>query len=60
MTAAMRVWLDNASRHGGSFVSTFAMACFAADDDNFAMLKPVLEQIMLKYPAYSVEFRGQG
>lgn len=56
MTATMRVWLDNASRHGGSFVSTFAMACFAADDDNFTMLRPVLEQMMVKYPAYSREF----
>lgn len=47
-----RAWLDRASGQGGSFVSTFANACFAADDANFQLMKPVLEALMLKYPAY--------
>ena len=49
-----RTWLDNASRFGGSFVKTFANACYCADDDNFRLLKPVLATIMTKYPNYSV------
>jgi hypothetical protein len=48
-----RTWLDNASRRGGSFVQTFAMACYAADDANFQLLKPVLTQLMAKYRTYS-------
>ena len=50
-----RKWLDNASRYGGSFVQHFAFACFQADDSNFSMLRPILDSMMQKYPAYSVE-----
>ena len=46
MTDKQRTWLDNASRRGGSFVSTFANACFCADDANFKLLLPVLEQMV--------------
>jgi hypothetical protein len=53
MTDAERQWLDNATRRGGSFVSTFANACFCADDRNFEILRPVLAQMMAKYPTYS-------
>jgi hypothetical protein len=55
MSDKERIWLDNASRRGGSFVSTFAKACFCADNHNFILLRPVLEQIMRKYPDYSAE-----
>jgi hypothetical protein len=47
-----RTWLDNASRRGGSFVQTFAMACYAADDANFNILRPVLATLMVKYKTY--------
>lgn len=53
MTNAERTWCDNASGRGGSFVSTFARACFYADDGNFAILRPILAQLMKKYPTYS-------
>jgi len=55
MNQQERTWLNNASHMGGSFVKTFAMACFAADDANYAILRPVLKTIMEKYPNYSVE-----
>lgn len=53
MTDKERIWCDNATRIGGSFVSTFARACFCADDQNYALLKPVLAQMMEKYPQYA-------
>lgn len=52
MTHQERTWCDNATIRGGSFVSTFARACFCADDANFALLRPVLETMMEKYPSY--------
>jgi hypothetical protein len=55
MTEQERMWCDNATRRGGSFVSTFARACFCADDSNFMMLKPILAQMMAKYPSYLPE-----
>jgi hypothetical protein len=48
-----RTWLNNADHNGGSFVSTFAKACFCAGDENFRLLRPVLETMMHKYPAYA-------
>jgi len=48
-----RTWCANAIRRGGSFVHAFASACFAADDSNFLIVKPALENIMKKYPKYS-------
>lgn len=54
MNEQERTWLNNADRHGGNFVSTFAKACFAADDDNFKILQPVLAIMMVKYKTYSV------
>ncbi len=53
MNAEQRKWLNAAVKHGGSFVSTFAHVCYAADDENFAILEPVLLQLMVKYPQYS-------
>jgi len=58
MNEQERTWLDNASRRGGSFVSTFANACYCADDENFKLLKPVLAQMIEKYPNYSVQRGG--
>jgi len=55
MTQKLRLWLDNASRRGGSFVSTFAKACFCADEDNFEILLPALLVISEKYPVYFME-----
>lgn len=52
MTERLRTWCDNATRHGGSFVKTFAMACFCADGDNLLILLPVLQMISEKYPVY--------
>jgi len=48
-----RTWLNNASRWGGNFVKTFADACFAADDQNFELLRPALAALMAKYRNYS-------
>jgi len=55
MNQQERIWLNNASHMGGSFVKTFAMACFAADDANYAILRAALNTIMAKYPRYSEE-----
>lgn len=52
MTEIQREWLGNAERRGGSFVSSFAKTCFAADQDNWQLLLPVLEILMKKYPYY--------
>lgn len=52
MTTEQRRWLDGATRYGGSFVNSFARTCFAADSDNFLLLAPVLDQMILKYPKY--------
>lgn len=46
-------WLENATRSGGSFVSTFARACYCADAENFKILQPVLDQMIVKYPRYA-------
>ena len=48
-----RMWLDRASRTGGDFVKSFAMACFMADDINFEIMRPALAILMKKYPNYS-------
>lgn len=55
MSSAERRWLENATRFGGSFVKTFANACYCADSENYAILLPILEQMMAKYPNYSRE-----
>lgn len=55
MNQQERIWLNNARALAGSFLKTFAMACFAADDTNFAILRPALKQLMEKYGNYSKE-----
>ena len=54
MTEIERRWLNLALRYGGDFVKTFAKACFRADDENFAILRPALSELMNKYPRYAV------
>lgn len=53
MSPEERHWLNNASAYGGDFVKAFSRACFYADDANFELLRPVLAQMMAKYPKYS-------
>lgn len=60
MTERLRMWCDNATRHGGSFVKTFATACFCADTDNFEILLPALLVISKKYPGYFQEMNNAG
>lgn len=55
MSEQERAWLNRAVRYGGSFIATFAQACFYADDENFELLRPVLVKMMEKYPKYSDE-----
>lgn len=52
MNSEQTIWLNNAITYGGSFIRAFAMACFAADQDNFSILEPVLNALMVKYPRY--------
>ena len=52
-TEQERIWIQNASYRGGSFIATFANACMYADDQNFEILRPVLAQLMKKYSGYS-------
>lgn len=52
MTDKQRFWCENATQRGGSFVSTFAQACYCADEENFKLLSPVLDALIIKYPSY--------
>jgi hypothetical protein len=45
-------WLAKAERNGGSFISALATAGLCADHDNYKILRPVLQFMRLKYPAY--------
>ena len=45
-------WCTAARRYGGEFVKTIARAAFFADNDNYAMLRPVLLMFKAKYPKY--------
>jgi hypothetical protein len=58
MSDQERVWLNNATYRGGSFVSNFAKACFCADGANFQLLRPILAAMMVKYPTYSKDEYG--
>lgn len=48
-------WLLAASQHAGDFLKHLAFAGLHADVDNYAMLRPVLLQMMEKYPKYKRE-----
>jgi hypothetical protein len=48
-------WLSRANQYGGSFVKLFAKCVFAADEANYALLKPVVLILMEKYPNYNRE-----
>ena len=45
-------WATAARRYGGEFVKTIARAAFFADDENYAMLRPVMLALKAKYPKY--------
>lgn len=45
-------WLQEARHFGGSFVKAIAEAGLRADDDNYALLRPVLLVLKDKYPKY--------
>ena len=45
-------WLSNAQRRGGGFVSSLASAALRADDENYALIRPLVLQMRDKYPAY--------
>lgn len=46
-------WCDNVDRkQGGSFLNSFAHTYAIADEHNRILLKPVLVQLMEKYPQY--------
>ena len=45
-------WATAARRYGGEFVKTIARAAFIADDDNYAMLRPVMLAFKAKYPRF--------
>ncbi|HYR45039.1 MAG TPA: hypothetical protein VER98_18555 [Terriglobia bacterium] len=50
--AGLFVWVAEANRYGGSFVKAIALAALCADDENYALLRPVLLQLKDKYPKY--------
>jgi hypothetical protein len=50
-------WLQNASGHGtrpaaGDFLKHLAEAGLRADAENYAVLRPVLVVMAMRYPAY--------
>ena len=45
-------WIFNAAEHGGGFLSNFARAAMVADHDNYPRIRPIVEYLRLKYPAY--------
>ena len=49
---ALSEWVREAQMYGGSFVAAIAAAAIRADDDNYALLRPVLLQLKDKYPKY--------
>ena len=49
----LKQWLYNARERGGSFVKSLFFTAVSADDDNYAILRPVLLQLKAKYPVYS-------
>jgi hypothetical protein len=53
LTQEQRKWCRTAYVNAGSFVSTFAVACLKADDENAELLKDSLNKMIEKYPQYS-------
>lgn len=45
-------WLAKADRYGGGFVSSLARAALVADDENYPLVKPLIDQMRKKYPQY--------
>ena len=52
--AQLKHWMQNASFWGGGFLKTLMEAAYRADDENYAMLRPVLLQMQAKYPEYQM------
>lgn len=55
MDEKIRAWAANAARSGGGFIQNFAGAVLRADVDNYEILMPAIEPLMLKYPEYLTE-----
>lgn len=51
----IRNWADKALKYGGSFVRAVACVIMNADASNFQLIRPVVLQLMQKYPKYSAE-----
>lgn len=45
-------WLFNANRYGGSFIRSMASAAMFADEQNYAIIRPVLVELSIKYDKY--------
>lgn len=45
-------WLGNARLNGGSFLACFSAAALVADEENYSLLKPVVDALRVKYPQY--------
>lgn len=52
MNEEERKWLNAAAVYGGGFIKSFTEACFTADESNFEILRPALNNLMVKYPHY--------
>ncbi len=48
----IREWAIEAANHGGSFIQAIGASILRADDNNFALLRPVAVQLVAKYPKY--------
>lgn len=49
--------IQNEPVKAGGFLHRVCYAAMAADDDNYALLRPVLLQFKAKYPGYS--YKGE-
>lgn len=45
-------WLAKADQEGGGFVSGVAGAALVADDENYALIRPLILKLREKYPRY--------
>ena len=55
----LMLWVENASTYGGSFVHEIAEAALFADHENYALMRPLLLNLKIKYPAYGKEKNGK-
>lgn len=52
MNERIRAWAANARENAGHFVSAVATAVLYADDENYALIEPVVVELIKKYPSY--------